>query len=188
MKGKYSAKAANRTAALDNEIIIELREELAAQKKTNESLRQQIEAERAKRNSLVLAESTRNTHRIVQEHKDALAAEKLRHAELLSEVADSVVNVIRLYTKAVKDFSNDDRCIPRAILEPDDSGDPSLLAVFRMLAPDRAARLFDDCFSLPTWGREEKRRSAKKMSRDIKLNAQRDSRKELVEKFKSQVN
>lgn len=191
MKGKYAAKAANRAASVDNEVIIELRHALANEKSTNEYLRQQLQREQKQRSSTVLTLVKKQTAQVVKDCRDTVTAERQRHETVRNQAADEAAKVIREFVKALNYFSNDGACVPQAVINDSGGEHPSLLGLFALLAPERAAQLFDDCFQgLDGWSfsRRARRRSAHRMRKDMHNNAQNHYYVDLVEQIKSNIN
>lgn len=71
-KGKYAAKAANRLAQTDNELLKEALAEAKRLKHRLKSVTDELEAERRDRNALILSRAHELSEQMILEHKSEL--------------------------------------------------------------------------------------------------------------------
>lgn len=191
MKGKYAAKAANRTAAVDNEVAAELRAKLAAATAENCDLRAQLVNEQSRRNGMLLAEIEERSRVVVEEARDAATCQLAKMQERLDEAADLVAEFVREWRDAlVGQFGEDAPIFSRRAMGIDHDH-RSLLGIFEKLAPQRAGELVEICIyaGLPNKftgaSRKRRRRNSTDIQRDIRLSHVRERKQQLIDQLRS---
>lgn len=179
-KGKYAARAVNRAAAIDNDVIVELRAKLAAAEADRDRLAGELDAQVRR----VTGEVNRRVDAAMRDERAAMAAahdqEVAALAAFKAEVADEVVDMVDSikdgYAYQIGEMGGEYR-VPAALINPMDSGGPSLLRVLDMLDVDHAGQIMEQLSTADgasDWSREERRRSARRMSRALNKNIRRE--------------
>jgi len=191
-KGKYSARAANRAVALDNEVIAELRSQLAAVQGERDELYAELDCLRRDLNGEVLRRVTESTATEREALHTQLADERAQIDAALVSAAEELTDVLVYWYRAmIEKYGRESIAFHRVCFDPIDSAGPSLLRVFDALCPERAGELMERIITaegeLPWQGRDparaRKRRGAHKISHDVKANDHRFARRELKKKF-----
>lgn len=92
MKGKYAARAVNREAARDNELIAEQADRIAALKAELLQVREQLNREKAERGSVIVARSRELACQEIAEMKEELRAAYEEQDKLNHKTARWIVN------------------------------------------------------------------------------------------------
>jgi hypothetical protein len=198
MKGKYAARAANRAAAFDNDVIADLRQQLADTKADNGKLVLKLNDETAANNGRIVRAVNEQVTAQTASIRAAIAAEREQMTARLNEAADEVVDVLVAQLDAiVNQFGDDVPSFSRALADPIDTDGPSLIRVFQLLAPDRAGELSESVITLQgrrSWSsrprlvpgetRRRRRRSAAALNSDIQQNQRDRSKAVLVDGLK----
>jgi hypothetical protein len=180
VKGKYAAKAANRAAAVDNELAAELRGKLADATAENRELRAQLANEQSRRHGTLLAEIEQRSRAAIEESRNAAAAQLTEMQERLDEAADLVAEFIRDWRLVILEKYGENAPVfpARLFLATPDSNPASLLGIFQKLSPQRAGQLVEvgmdpgRCGKVSVGGasRRRRRRTAADIERDIRFN------------------
>ncbi len=184
-KGKYAAKAANRAAATDNEVIVELRRKLAEAQKERDSLQAELDATLRRMDGEVnrrVDVGTVQERLRMQQTLDA-AQEEVR--ERLDAASEELVEFVRNWTEVLEEqYGADSEFLPRSAFRTlDDTSGPSFLRLLDMLGVQKAGQTMDRAFRLEEHGRGGfgtpqrtlRRRSPKSVSQDLKLSAAVDA-------------
>jgi len=94
-KGKYAAKAANRLAELDNELLQQKCKEVTALTTELQNVRRELETERRDRSQLVLQRSDELSAKVLEQQREKAAVAAAEHKEVLRLVADYLVMMYR---------------------------------------------------------------------------------------------
>lgn len=175
-KGKYAARAANRAAALDNDVIVDLRSQLREIEAERDEARRELAVTRSSMSSEILRQvAERTTHEREEIHNTLLAereAYKREKAAAAEEVALVVVEMLNAFRRRIGELDEGAQdFVPKILVERSDSDRPSLIRVFEMLAPERTGALMETAITmggeLPlAHSRSRKRRSAAQMHSD----------------------
>jgi hypothetical protein len=96
VKGKYAAKAINRTAAVDNEVIADMRAKLEESRRENLALRDEVVVLNGKLNRSV----TREAAQLAQQEIESLRAEIIEQSALHEEHLEALAfDLFDLYSK-----------------------------------------------------------------------------------------
>lgn len=190
-RGKYASKAMNRAAAVDNEVIVELRAKLAAVEQERTKLVVALNNANRKLTSEVGALVTK----AVQVERESLAEqhEQLR-AELAAErkkAAELLVRFVREWIDELEDrFGSDKGILPSRLfggkVGSSELVDWDLVSLLELLDNDNGgaliARLFSElksCKDDPDpHGRAARRRSARRVADDIRWKENRRKHKD----------
>ena len=132
--GKYAARAANRAAALDNEVIADLRAKLAAAQTERDRLAGELEAQRRR----ATGEVNRRVDAAMAAERAATVTAREREAVELAQwkhdVAADVIEVAAAWVRGLRNNLGDDaEVIPASMFGPTDTEGPNLLRVLGML-------------------------------------------------------
>jgi predicted RNase H-like nuclease (RuvC/YqgF family) len=93
MKGKYAAKAANRAASVDNDVIVELREQLAQVRGENRRLSNELSTLNRSTMSAAMREAKRLADDEIERLNSELAEERTRAQEHLRALAFDLLDL-----------------------------------------------------------------------------------------------
>lgn len=177
-KGKYSARAANRAASVDNDVIAQLREEVAGLRTENQALRHEISLQQTDFGSKVLAA----TEQRIAEERANLAEQ---HEALLDDmhelhrrVALELTAIMAQSIGAIVDkYGRDNAVVPRSLISNINSDDPSLVRLFALLGvKDQAGSLLEQIMDAGKVflgqgdRRKRARRSVSRLESDLRAN------------------
>lgn len=189
-KGKYTARAANRAAALDNEVICELRsklEELAAEKRKALG---ELERLRTTLNSQVMARVEQQTAEQRTQMKAHLAETLAMQREAMSAAADELAHLLALmFGKLHAKYGDIEAFIPIEVTNRITEEGPSLLRVLDLLDGPRAGELMEMIMTPTGTGRNaidsrsRRRRSARDVDRDLAYFDELHKKSRIAKKF-----
>jgi len=155
-KGKYAAKASNRAAAIDNEVIADLRHRLADADAENTRLNVELDATRRR----ITGEVNRRVDAAMRDERKAVVAERdeaaVQFAAFKIEAADALMAMLREWYDGLVSTLGTDQVFPADLFSVY-GGDSDLLRILELLDNDNAgARLhqfFKDCGWTGSWER-----------------------------------
>lgn len=191
-KGKYAARAANRLAQTDNEIIVGLREKLAALETERDALTNELADIKATINSRVLAGTATATESERQRLAEESVTRQSQMEETLKGAAYEVADVLIDITRMLREhFDAADIRFPSAIINDQASEYPSLVRMFAVLGVGtEAGSLLEsileaaDTFKGDKGARRRRRRTVGRLQSDLRFNRSRSFKRDLVNNMK----
>lgn len=177
-KGKYAAKAINRAAATDNEVIVDLRRKLSEAEAQRDSLASELDATRRRMTGEVNRRVDSATADERARMREALDTSEEDVRTRMGSVSDELLSFVREWCEALERWAGEDfEVIPAGALRPvDDTSGPSLLRILNKLGVQKAGQAMSYALrteyrrgEFGTPARDLRRRSTKDLSRDLKL-------------------
>lgn len=198
-KGKYAARALNRAASLDNEVIVDLRGQLKAAKDTNAELASELSRMKSEFNSRLIRAVAKETEGERLQLRDQIQSGLAKQTAAMTEAADQIAGVLaEIFGVLYEKYGSEESFVPNVVTNHIDGHEgPSLLRVFNLLDSDRAGVFMDRIMtyngkyvypdSQPTAGanRRRKRRSARDIDRDMARHDHERAQQRVVEALKN---
>lgn len=115
-KGKYATRALNRAASIDNDVIVELREEVSALRTQLNVVNSQLSAERSRHSAEVMRAASDVANAEVSRVRDELERAKRLHADALYDIAIAYLTHTRKSGRIDAEYGLGliERCVPGA--------------------------------------------------------------------------
>lgn len=177
-RGKYGARAVNRAAAVDNDVIASLREKLAAAQLELNACKQQLHETESSFHAEVrraVAQEISTERTAMGAQLEALSDEAVSAKRAIAEeVTALMVETLCIFDERLVELGQDpqfDGFMPRPCFDRWDSGRPSLMRLFQAIAPTECGRLMQRITTLDgrypgSHNRERSRRNFAQMKAD----------------------
>lgn len=176
-KGKYAAKALNRAASVDNEVIVDLRRQIAEMATQRDAALEAASTLRSNFHSEVLAAVdetiTRERQSLSDEREALLAAVDELHADAAREITEILSDTVR----SIRLTHGDDAAFPPCLLTGVESRSPSITRLYGILGVKSEAgalleRILDagEVFKDKGQRRARSRRSISRLEADLRQN------------------
>jgi hypothetical protein len=195
VKGKYSARAANRAASLDNDVIVDLRRDVARVTEERDTVTRELAVLKSDFDSAVMkavATATASERRRLDDERKHLADEA---SQVMRDAAYEVADYMSDSVAGLQEkFGKDVHCFPSSLMRDTDSVYPSIARLFKMLGvAAEAGNLLEqilaagDVFKNDGHGRSRRRRTVGDLNRHLHDNTARLAKRDLKKKFVTKV-
>ena len=176
-KGKYAARAVNRAASIDNDVIVQLRRDLSNASTERDRALADLAVLRSSMNSRLLAASDAaladERARIAQDRSDLLEDIDELHRDAAREITAIMMEVVR----TLRHQLGDEGGFPSSLLEDSNSKFPSITRLYALLGvKDSAGNLLEqicdagEVFKGEGHRRTRARRSLSRMEGNLRQN------------------